>query len=399
MNNKRVIKRLGKTAVAFVLATAVCATNFPYANDKLVVKAETIGDLQAENQESEKKKQEAQTIVDKLSGEQDNIVQAINELDAKVAEYQLKIEDLNAQKEVIQGEISEAQANLEVAKADEENQYEAMKLRIQYSYENGDVDYVDTLFSSTEMSEIINDSEYAEQIYNYDSNMLNDLIEIKTSIADQEAALEEDLAEVESIEEEVNGDMEAVNVMLEGKETQLSNYENSIDEYQKLVAQYQAEIDERDAKIAAIEAEIREREAAALAAGQPVEIYYTGGNFQWPVSTGGTVTSTFGPRWGSIHAGLDIACPIGTPILAGESGTVIASYLSSSAGEYIVIDHGGGVVTEYMHNSTRLVSVGDQVSRGQVIAYSGNTGFSTGPHCHFGVRINGTRVDPAPYLY
>jgi murein DD-endopeptidase MepM/ murein hydrolase activator NlpD len=394
MFNKKLPVKLGKRVIAFAVAAAVCVTAYPYAR----VNAETISDLQSENQESEAKKQEAQSVVDKLSTEKDNIVEAISELDSKVAEYQQKIDDLNAQKEVIQDGIADAQADLEVAKTDEENQYEAMKLRIQYSYENDDVDYVDTLFSSTDMSEIVNDAEYAEQVYNYDSNMLNDLIDIKTSVAEKEEALQSDLKEIEDIESEVNDDMDAVQVMLEGKETQLSNYANSIDEYQQLVAQYQDEIDERDAKIAAIEAEIREKEATAEAAGETVAVYYTGGTFQWPVSSGGTITSTFGARWGTTHQGLDIACPIGTPILAGESGTVIASYLSSSAGEYIVIDHGGGVCTEYMHNSQRLVSVGDTVTRGQVIAYSGNTGFSTGPHCHFGVRINGTRVDPQPYL-
>jgi murein DD-endopeptidase MepM/ murein hydrolase activator NlpD len=395
MFNKKLTVKLGKKITAFVVATTVLVSAYPYVS---VNADQTISDLQSENEESEAKKQEAQSVVDKLSTEKNNIVEAINELDSKVAEYQQRIEDLTAQKEVIQESIADAQADLEVAKSDEEAQYEAMKLRIQYAYENDDVDYVDTLFSSTDMSEIVNDAEYAEQIYNYDSGMLSDLIDIRTSVAEKEEALQADLQNIEDIESEVNEDMDAVQVMLDGKETQLSNYANSIEDYQELVAQYQSEIDERDAKIAAIEAEIREKEAAAVAAGQTVTINYTGGSFQWPVSTGGTITSTFGARWGTTHQGLDIACPVGTPILAGESGTVIASYLSSSAGEYIVIDHGGGVCTEYMHNSQRLVQVGDTVTRGQVIAYSGNTGFSTGPHCHFGVRINGTRVDPQPYL-
>lgn len=122
------------------------------------------------------------------------------------------------------------------------------------------------------------------------------------------------------------------------------------------------------------------------------------GECLWPVPGNYYVTSTFGPRWGTVHQGMDISCPEGTPVVAAKSGTVSLSYRSNSAGEYIVIDHGDGMCTEYMHNSLRLVSVGDYVEAGQVIAYSGNTGQSTGPHCHFGVRINGTRVDPAPYL-
>ena len=128
--------------------------------------------------------------------------------------------------------------------------------------------------------------------------------------------------------------------------------------------------------------------------------FYTIGNGEclWPVPGKYYVTSPYGARWGTVHKGLDISCPIGTSVVAAKSGTVISSYRSSSAGEYIVIDHGDGMCTEYMHNSIRLVSSGDYVDAGQVIAYSGNTGQSTGPHCHFGVRINGERVDPAPYL-
>ncbi len=130
-----------------------------------------------------------------------------------------------------------------------------------------------------------------------------------------------------------------------------------------------------------------------------ISMYAVGnGECLWPVPGKYYVTSPYGARWGTVHKGMDISCPEGTPVVAAKSGTVSLSYRSSSAGEYIVLDHGDGMCTEYMHNSLRLVSAGEHVEAGQVIAYSGNTGQSTGPHCHFGVRINGERVDPAPYL-
>lgn len=120
-------------------------------------------------------------------------------------------------------------------------------------------------------------------------------------------------------------------------------------------------------------------------------------------SANATFTSGFGPRWGTVHKGADFAVPVGTPVYAIESGTVEASYLSSSAGEYIIIAHdndiNGNIKSEYMHNSQRLVSVGDHVEKGQLIAYSGNTGYSTGPHVHIGLRdSNDNRIDPVPYL-
>lgn len=384
----RKMHRFFKVAFAFILVGSM----------SLNAHATSLTDLEGQKEELEDKKQEAQAIVDKMDSEKDNILAAIQELDNQVAELNIQINDLEAQKEELNNNISETEVKLADAEAKEREQYEAMKLRIQYSYENDDYNYLDVVFTSSDISGMVNQEEYGEQVYDYDSKMLKNLMMIKQDISDTKDLLNSQLDEVEQIEAELTEDRDAVQIMIEGKETQISNYNASIEGYNEQIAQYQADMDSIDAQIAAIMEERRKAEAAAVSQGLDVPIYYTGGNFQWPVSSGGIITSTFGARWGTIHQGLDIACPIGTPILAGESGTVIASYYSSSAGEYIVIDHGNGVATEYMHNSQRLVSVGDYVSRGQVIAYSGSTGYSTGPHCHFGVRINGTRVDPQPYL-
>ncbi len=384
----RKMRRVLKVALAFVLVGSM----------GINAHATSLTDLEGQKEDLKDKKQEAQAIVDKMDGERDNILAAIQELDNQVADLNVQINDLEAQKTELNDSIAVTEKQLSDAEKKEQDQYEAMKLRIQYTYENDDYNYLDVVFTSSDISGMVNQEEYGAQVYDYDSKMLNDLMDIKQEISDTNDLLNSQLAEVEVIEEQLTEDRDAMEIMIEGKQTQISNYNASIDGYNAQIAQYQADMDSIDAQIAAIMEERRKQAAAAATQGLDVPVYYTGGNFQWPVSSGGTITSTFGPRWGTVHQGLDIACPMGTPILAGESGTVIASYYSSSAGEYIVIDHGNGVATEYMHNSQRLVNVGDQVSRGQVIAYSGSTGYSTGPHCHFGVRINGTRVDPQPYL-
>ena len=357
--------------------------------------AATIDELKEQKKETESKMDEAKSILDKLSTEKDNIMETIIALDVKVEELSAQITELETQKADLQTEIANTQAELTAAQELEHKQYEAMKLRIQYSYENGNVDYLDTVFSTADISDMINKSEYVEQIFNYDSKLLNNLIDIRKTVADTEVRLQSELNAVTMIEQEVNENMAAVETMLDGKKTQVTNYTNSIDEYEAQMAQYREDL-------AATEKAIAEAEAAAAAAAEnnpDVPINYTGGKFQWPVSTGGRVSSTFGMRWGQPHNGIDIACPVGTPIVAGEAGIVIISRYSGSAGNYVMIDHGGGVSTVYMHNSQLLVNVGDYVTRGQVISLSGNTGWSTGPHLHFGVRINKTYVDPAPYLY
>ena len=120
------------------------------------------------------------------------------------------------------------------------------------------------------------------------------------------------------------------------------------------------------------------------------------GGLIWPVS--GPITSPFGMRWGSLHPGLDIGAGMGTPIKAAAAGRVIVAAYSGGYGNLVVIDHGNGIATAYAHQSQIAVSVGQQVGQGQVIGYVGSTGFSTGPHLHFEVRVNGTPVDPMGYL-
>ncbi|HLX21393.1 MAG TPA: peptidoglycan DD-metalloendopeptidase family protein [Gaiellaceae bacterium] len=116
----------------------------------------------------------------------------------------------------------------------------------------------------------------------------------------------------------------------------------------------------------------------------------------WPVS--GPITSPFGPRWGGFHPGIDIGVPEGTPIHAAAAGTVIYCGWEDGYGNLVVIDHHNGIATAYAHQSKIAVTCNENVDQGQVIGYSGCTGFCTGPHLHFEVRVNGTPVDPLGYL-
>ncbi|MBQ8317064.1 MAG: peptidoglycan DD-metalloendopeptidase family protein [Lachnospiraceae bacterium] len=364
----------------------------------MTVYASSISELEEQVEEAEGKKAAAQEILDQLQSEQTNILDAIKLLDEQVAEYTAQITELEAKKDALEADIQVTLEELEVAKENEAAQYEAMKSHIQYAYESGDVTYIETLFTSSDVSDIVNQTEYAEQILNYDTNMLNEMIDIKKTIATTQLELETNLAAVEEIEAEVTENKEAVELMIEGKQVQAANYASSIEDYEEKIAAIQADIDATNATIAEMEAAAERARQEALAAGQEVQIYYTGGTLQWPVSTGGVITSPFGPRWGTVHQGLDIGCSTGTPIVACEAGTVIGAAYSSSMGNYVLIDHGGGVTTVYMHNSSLCVGYGQTVSRGEVIALAGSTGNSTGPHCHLGLRINGSYVDPLPYL-
>lgn len=397
-------KKLVRAIIAFAVAGSMSMT----------VNATSISDLKDQKDQKESKKEEAEAVLTQLEKEQNSILDAIAELDAQVTEYTNEITDLEAQQTQLEADIETKQTELTAAQEKEQEQYEAMKERIKYSYENGNPSYLDVLFSTSDISDIVNQAEYADQIYSYDKNMFDDLVETRQTIADTKAGLEKDLKDVEDIKLEVEDNKAAVEVMIEGKQVQVANYESSIGDYEATIAELEQDIEATNQAIAAAEEAYRQQQAAAAAAAAAagstttaptdVNITYTGGSLQWPVSTGGTVTSRFGPREspGGIgsryHQGLDIGCPTGTPIVACEAGTVIAASYSSSMGNYVTVAHSSSMSTTYMHNSSLCVSVGQTVSRGQVIALAGSTGNSTGPHCHLGLRINGSYVDPWPYL-
>lgn len=389
------MRRVFKAAVAIALVAVVGLTGVNYTN------ASSISELQQDKQEAENKKEEAEKVLDQLKDEQADIQAAIRELDDKVAEFTNQIIELQAKKEELEGDIEVTKKELEDAKKEEKKQYDAMKLRIQYAYENGNIEYMDTLFTSSEVADMVNKSEYVEQIYNYDARMLLNLIKTRKLIADTNLKLENELDKVKQIEEDVQENKDAIEIVIAGKQQQVSNYQNSIDDYDRMVAEYQADIEATEAAIEEAERKAREAALAAAQNGQTPDFTYTGGALGWPVPGYYTITSTFGPRnllGMSFHHGMDIACPVGTPVYACESGVVIASTYSYSLGNYIMIDHGSGLTTIYGHNTSLVVATGTSVSKGDLIAYSGNTGQSTGPHCHIGVRLNGSYVDPAGYL-
>jgi murein DD-endopeptidase MepM/ murein hydrolase activator NlpD len=131
---------------------------------------------------------------------------------------------------------------------------------------------------------------------------------------------------------------------------------------------------------------------------------YVGGEMMWPVPGQYKITSPFGNRLHPIskqykmHTGIDISGPKGTPVVAAQTGTVVYANWFGSYGKAIIVDHGGGITTLYAHNDTINVSVGSVVKKGDNIALLGSTGYSTGPHLHFEVRINGEYVEPLTYV-
>lgn len=345
-------------------------------------------------EKASKSKAEAQEILDNLKDAKDNMENYIIQLDKSLNELQVEITNLEMNQKELQESIEESQEKLESAEAAQQEQYDAMKKRIQMVYEAGNKRYLDVLLTATSMTDMLNKTEYILQVSAYDYNILEKLKAAKEQVANLKQKLDKDLASNEAMQKEVNEQKEAMEILVEEKNAQITQYNESIADQQEEVNKYAQAQAEAEAIIASAE------QTASTSATST----YTGGVFNWPVPGYTTITSYFGNRTAptagasSYHRGIDIACDTGASVVAASSGTILVATYNSAEGNYVCIDHGGGVVTVYMHNSQLLVSVGETVTAGQTIALAGSTGYSTGPHCHFGVRVDGTYVDPLGYL-
>ena len=269
--------------------------------------------------------------------------------------------------------------------------------RIVAVYESGNLSTVDVLLSSASFSELVSRLDYVKQITSQDERIVTSVGRAKDRMRVAQARTTVTRKQVETVTRTVQIRTEqtrAVKNQLVAQESALSRAKGRKQATLASVAQQRREYLHEVEALAAVSAQLASRIQASQGSGVPVRP--SGGGLMWPVS--GPVTSPFGWRWGRMHEGIDIAVPTGTPVHAAQSGRVIIAGWMGGYGNLVVIDHGGGLSTAYGHNSAFAVGSGASVSQGQVVAYAGSTGNSTGPHVHFEVRVNGSAVDPLGYL-
>ena len=388
---------------------------------------ETKEDVEQQKEEAQQAQEEANANAEKYQKKVDKLTAAVNELDKQATDISTQIVEKKQQAEDLQNEIDETQTKLAEAQVSEDNQYEAMKKRIQYLYEEGDVAYIDALMSSASFEDSLNKSEYVDQLSTYDQKQLNKLVKTKNDIAEYQQTLKDDLADVEKVKADLETKQADLDDVISQKNAEINKYSDDVEMQKALAAEYakqESELDDKLAELARQEQQRLEEERKQREAEQQQQDNNGGsdnsgsdsdnsgsnnggsttgsGQFIWPVS--GPITDYLGPRESptagasSNHMGIDIGCSYGVPIAAADAGVVTVAEWGESGGNYVMIDHGNGFVTMYLHNSSLAVSVGDVVSQGQTIAYAGSTGYSTGTHCHFSVFLNGSYVNPLDYL-
>ena len=390
-------------AVMLLLCVAGVSVSYTYATENAVGSTD-VSALESQRQETleeiESLKNSISNVkeeIDSLKTEKNTIQKYINQLDkkfdnltAEIAEFETKIEEKKS-------DIEETKKKLEEAKIACEEQYASMKLRIQFIYENPSASLFELVITSESVSEALNRADYVFAMSDYERQMMDKLTKTKEEIELQEITLEAELEELDMMQEELEKQKVKVNASINEKKGELSSKAAELSSANAEQSDYQAQLKEQEKLLNEIEDQI-----ARAANPDAYEGEVTG--FIWPCPAYTRISSYFGPRPQPVpgastnHKGVDLAAPYGADILASASGVVTTAKYSSSAGNYVVIAHGHGISTVYMHASSLLVSVGQKVSQGQVIAKVGSTGYSSGNHLHFGVIKNGTYVNPLDYI-
>lgn len=382
--------------------TAVLAAKTT-TSDSIREKEEQIENAQDEKKELLAGLTDVKKLKEELEKSKDNLAKYIVELDGDLGAIESNIAELEACIIEKEEEISQKQIQLEFAIEREKEQYEAMKTRIQFMYEKGDYFYIETLLTADSFGDFLNKADYVESLSAYDRKMLDQYVESRELIELCKQELEEQRSLLETTKEGVEAEKAALEELIYEKERQITAYETDISNKEQAIREYEADIAEQNEIIAQLEAAVAEERRKLLESNGNV-ITYDGGMFKWPAPSYTRISDDYGwrmhPTLGveKFHNGIDLASPSGTKILAAYDGEVVAAAYSSSMGNYIMINHGNGLYTIYMHASALYVSKGDIVVKGEHIAAVGSTGRSTGPHLHFGVRLNGEYVSPWNYL-
>lgn len=396
------IRRIAALGLILVLAAGIPIQASSASTEKVTKDAastKSLQEAQDEKAQLEKALKEAQSTIEDLRDSKGDIESKVTELNQQLIDISARITDLENQLTAKSEDIQETKDELAGAKEREAQQYADMKVRIQFMYENGQTSYLEALLSSRNISEFLNSADYIAQIQSYDRQKLTEYQDTVESIVNLEAQLEQEYTDLEALKSTVESNKATVAAMMRQKESELADISGDIEDAQSDADYYAAEIQAQEELIAAIKRAEAEKAAAGVE-----EHPYTGGAFRWPCPSSTRVTSDYGTRVSpmsgasSNHKGIDIGASAGADIIAAADGTVTAASYSSAAGNYVMIDHGGGLYTVYMHASSLLVSPGQTVSAGDVIAKVGSTGISTGSHLHFGVSLNGSYVSPWSYL-
>ncbi|HWG55596.1 MAG TPA: peptidoglycan DD-metalloendopeptidase family protein [Gaiellaceae bacterium] len=345
-------------------------------------------------------------VTAKIRALEDDVAAAesrLDSLESVLALHQRKLDRLNELYRLQTKRLLFLQGQHKVAQ-------ERLNKRLVEIYTADRLETLTVVLSAANFSDMLDQLEYLNDIGRQDERVAQEVAQAKSEmqetrnatrktrrqVAETTRAVAARTAEQRAVRDRLAWSQRELATARRDKEQALESTQIAKEDYLREVEGLLAQSSALAAKIQAAQAAAAAAAAAAPASAPAPAAARSSSGFIWPVQ--GVLTSPFGWRWGRMHEGIDIAVGNGTPVVASASGTVIVAGWMGGYGNLVVVDHGNGVSTAYAHNTSVVVGIGQTVAQGQLVAYSGNTGNSTGPHVHFEVRVNGAAVDPLGYL-
>lgn len=405
--------------VALFMCLALAVTSFSFTS---TAQAASTSELRDKRDKIQSEINDVEDKLDELSSEKSKTEEYLNALTEKIDLLQDKLDTLEDERDALQSEIEAiqekiskteqeiktAQKEIDQKQAEFDETYELYCQRLRAMYVSGSASTLEVLLTCPDMSSMLTRSQMIRSVSEQDSAILDDLMKKMEEIEKQKQELEEKRTELNQDKQNLENDKKSLQANIDEIDASKKELDDEAAECNALMktladqsSEYMELIETNQEQLEAVEADIRAATSSASSGSGSISgsIGTGSGRLGYPTDSR-TISAGF-PNYssGRYHGGIDFPVSTGSNVYAAGSGTVIlVKYLNYSYGYYVMIDHGDGLSTLYAHNSSILVSVGQHVSAGQVIALSGSTGNSTGPHCHFEVRVNGNQVNPLSYL-
>ncbi len=380
--------------LCIVLILLICfVTTYTYAeneNENSTTNLQT-QDLQTQRDEIQNKLSEANGELNEVHSSLSENLQQVEKLDEKISSSEQQLQEQESKITELKNSINEIESELNTVTEKYERQRKLFEQRLVATYEAGETQYLDILLKSKSLSDFLSSYYLITELAELDNDLISELEEKKKTIDLSKQKLENEKAELATI---IESQTRLSRTLQNTKKIRESFIEKLSEEEKNL----QTKIDEINTQY-----EVVNKQILALAQ-QGIDTAYIGGELAWPVPGYTRITSKYAMRVHPItgqyklHTGVDIGAPEGANFVAANDGIVTKAEYNTAYGNMVIIDHGGGISTLYAHGSETLVQVGQTVKRGDAVLKVGSTGYSTGPHAHFEVRINGVTTDPLPYI-
>ena len=380
--------------LCIVLILLICfVTTFTYAENETENSTtdSQAQDLQTQRDELKNQLSEANGELDEIQSSLSENLQQVEKLDEKISSAEQKLEEQESKITELKESISQIEIELNTVTEKYEKQRKLFEQRLVATYEAGETQYLDILLKSRSLSDFLSSYYIITELAELDNDLIKELEEKKKTIDLSRRKLENEKKELATIIE----NQTRVARTLQNTKTMRESFIEKLSDEEKTL---QAKIDEINTQYQEVNKQI-----LALAQ-QGIDTTYIGGELAWPVPGYTRITSKYAMRVHPItgqyklHTGVDIGAPEGANFVAANDGIVTKAEKNTAYGNMVIIDHGVGISTLYAHGSEILVEVGQTVKRGETVLKVGSTGYSTGPHAHFEVRINGITTDPLPYI-